>query len=108
MAETYNAIAPIVLVAPNMDAPPSSNQFLAGSRFDNQNLVLIKQTLSALWSANDTTTTQRDERINACLEVMAGIAPKDDLEGLLAGQMIACHSAAMERFRRAMFTRLRH
>ena len=33
---------------------------------------------------------------------MVGIAPKDELEGMLAAQMVACHSAAMECFRRAM------
>jgi hypothetical protein len=32
---------------------------------------------------------------------LAGIAPKDELEGMMAAQLIAAHSAAMECFRRA-------
>ena len=41
-------------------------------------------------------------QIDACAEALAGIAPQDEVEGLLAAQMIACHSAAMECFRHAM------
>ena len=33
---------------------------------------------------------------------MVGIGPQDELEGMLAAQMVACHHAAMECFRRAM------
>ena len=33
---------------------------------------------------------------------MRGIAPKDELEGMLAAQMVATHNAAMECYRRAM------
>jgi predicted KAP-like P-loop ATPase len=31
-----------------------------------------------------------------------GVAPKDELEGMLAAQVIAAHNAAMECYRRAM------
>ena len=37
-----------------------------------------------------------------CLEAMVGISPQDESEGMLAAQMVACHNAAMECFRRAM------
>ena len=33
---------------------------------------------------------------------MQGIAPGNEIEGMLAAQMVACHNAAMECFRRAM------
>jgi hypothetical protein len=33
---------------------------------------------------------------------VVGIAPKDELEGMIAAQLIACHNAAMECYRRAM------
>src|SRR5499427_1411364 len=33
---------------------------------------------------------------------LAGIAPKDELEGMMAAQLIAAHSATMECYRRAM------
>src|SRR5687767_15968296 len=33
---------------------------------------------------------------------MVGIKPSDELEGMLAAQLVACHNASMECFRRAM------
>jgi hypothetical protein len=42
--------------------------------------------------------------MESSLEAMAGIAPKDETEGMLAAQMVACHHAAMECFRRAMMS----
>jgi hypothetical protein len=33
---------------------------------------------------------------------MVGIGPKDELEGMMAAQLLAAHSAAMECYRRAM------
>jgi hypothetical protein len=33
---------------------------------------------------------------------MIGIAPRDELEGMIAAQLIACHNASMECYRRAM------
>lgn len=39
--------------------------------------------------------------VNAIAATMTGISPQDELEGLLAAQMTACHNAAMECSRRA-------
>jgi hypothetical protein len=33
-----------------------------------------------------------------------GIAPKDELEGMMAAQLLAAHNAAMECYRRAMYS----
>src|SRR5271166_3625269 len=35
-------------------------------------------------------------------DALIGIAPKDEIEGMLAAQLIACHNASMECYRRAM------
>ena len=37
----------------------------------------------------------------AAVDALAGIAPRDPLEGMLAAQLVATHAAAMECFRRA-------
>src|SRR4051794_11963332 len=42
--------------------------------------------------------------MSAAVAGLAGIAPRDELEGMLAGQLIAAHSAAMECYRRAMIS----
>jgi hypothetical protein len=31
-----------------------------------------------------------------------GIKPKDEIEGMIAAQLVACHNASMECYRRAM------
>ncbi len=36
------------------------------------------------------------------VDVLIGIAPRDEFEGMIAGQLIAGHNAAMECYRRAM------
>ena len=44
----------------------------------------------------------RDKQYRATVAALVGISPKDELEGMLAAQMIAAHNAAMECYRRAM------
>ena len=38
----------------------------------------------------------------AALATLASLEPENEIEGMLAAQMIACHFAAMECYRRAM------
>ncbi len=40
--------------------------------------------------------------MTATLGAVAGIAPRDEFEGMVAAQLIAAHNAAMECYRRAM------
>lgn len=43
----------------------------------------------------------REDRVCAAVAAMCDIAPRDTLEGMLAAQMIAVHSAALDSLRRA-------
>ena len=45
---------------------------------------------------------ERDKQIKAIAAALMGIAPKDELEGMMAAQLLAAHNAAMECYRRAM------
>ncbi len=74
---------------------------IGGSQSDDFNHVLIDQALQTLWVKNSDDTT-RERQLQAALAGLMGIAPRDELEGMLAAQMIAAHSASMECFRRAM------
>jgi hypothetical protein len=38
----------------------------------------------------------QDEQFSAALAAVIGIGPKDELEGMMAAQLIAAHNAAME------------
>src|SRR5262249_18297096 len=44
----------------------------------------------------------RDRQYEATIAALIGIGPKDELEGMMAAQLIAAHNAAMECYRRAM------
>jgi hypothetical protein len=39
---------------------------------------------------------------HATVDALIGIAPRDEFEGMIASQLIACHNASMECYRRAM------
>ena len=44
----------------------------------------------------------REKQYSATVAALVGIGPKDELEGMMAAQLIAAHNAAMECYRRAM------
>ncbi len=72
-----------------------------GSQSDHWNNTLANQAVSSLWTAHSDDETLARQR-NATVEALMGIGPKDELEGMLAAQLIAAHNAAMECYRRAM------
>jgi hypothetical protein len=74
---------------------------IGGSPSDHWNNVLANQTISALWLKHSDETT-RDRQYSATVSGLAGIGPRDELEGMIAAQLIAAHNAAMECYRRAM------
>ncbi len=74
---------------------------IGGSQSDHWNNTLVNQAVSSLWTAHSDDVTLARQR-NATVEALIGIGPKDELEGMLAAQLIAAHNAAMECYRRAM------
>jgi len=72
---------------------------MRGSPWKEFNQVLLKQVMRSLWLAH---AVDKDELFDAAAAALAGIKPKDEIEGLLAAQMVAAHSASMECYRRAM------
>jgi hypothetical protein len=74
---------------------------LGGSQSDRWNDILANQALQSLWVKNSS-QEDRDKQLHATLAALAGIGPKDELEGMMAAQLIAAHNAAMECYRRAM------
>jgi hypothetical protein len=57
--------------------------------------------MQALWIKNSDGET-RGRQLSATVAALVGIGPKDELEGMMAAQLIAAHNAAMECYRRAM------
>jgi hypothetical protein len=64
----------------------------------------VNDTWGALWLKHSDKETQ-DQQFYAVMAGLSGIAPKDELEGMMAAQLIAAHSASMECYRRAMISK---
>lgn len=76
-------------------------KLIGGSMSDDWNNLLANQTVSALWVKNSDPQQVMKQR-HAAVDVLIGIAPRDELEGMIAAQLVACHNASMECYRRAM------
>jgi hypothetical protein len=75
---------------------------VGGSISDDWNNLVANQTVRALWhfESADPETKKRDR--SATIHALVGVSPRDECEGMIAAQLIACHHAAMECYRRAM------
>jgi len=91
----------LALVASDEKQPRCTLKKIGGSNFDQWNRLLIDQVLQALWVKNSNEKAI-DGQIDATLTALIGISPQDELEGMMAAQLIASHNAAMECHRRAM------
>jgi hypothetical protein len=74
---------------------------IGGSQSDHWNNILANQAVQALWLKNSS-PEERDKQWSATIAALVGIRPKDELEGMMAAQLVAAHNAAMECYRRAM------
>ena len=92
---------PSTVVANDPDELKGTLRIIGGSRSDNWNNLLAHQTFQALWLKHSDPET-RDRQYSATIAVLIGIGPKDELEGMMAAQLIAAHNAAMECYGRAM------
>lgn len=92
---------PTTVVTSDQAAKPGRLKHVGGSRSDDWNNVLANQTINTLWVKNSDQET-RSKQVSAAVAALVGIGPKDELEAMAAGQLVAAHNAAMECYRRAM------
>ncbi len=85
----------------NPEALEPTLKQIGGSQSDDWNNVLANQTLNTLWRAHSNDEFQ-ERQSGATLAALVGVGPMDELEGMIAGQLLAVHNAAMECYRRAM------
>jgi hypothetical protein len=76
---------------------------IGGSQSDSWNNILANQAVQALWLQHSD-KDKRDRQYSATVAALIGIQPKDEIEGMIAAQLIAAHNATMECYRRAMIT----
>jgi hypothetical protein len=93
----------VMRVVANPDDLRPELKCLGGSQSDDWNNVLTNQTLNTLWTARSNDET-RQLQYSATGAALVGIEPRDELEGMMAAQLIAAHNAGMECYRRAMIS----
>jgi len=69
---------------------------------DDWNNLVANQTNRTLWFVADSDPEEIRRERHAAVDALMGIKPGDELEGMIAAQLIAAHNAAMECYRRAM------
>ena len=93
--------APILIELHRPAAPPGKLKCIGGSRSDTWNLQLANQVVATLGLTNSDEEDSQKRR-NGAIDALIGIGPRDELEGMIAAQLLAAHNAAMECYRRAM------
>ena len=86
-------------VAENSDPMEPLFEKMGGSLSDDWNTLLGDQVLLTLPKSADPEMQEREH--NAAIAGLIGIGPQDELEGMMAAQLIAAHNAVMECYRRA-------
>ena len=79
---------PVAVADPLAQATGSSDPEVAAR--------LARQVISVLSLPTDLGEEEKEERVGSALSLMKQIAPQNELEGLLASQMIGVHETAME------------
>ena len=91
-----------IVVANDPEDRKGTLKSIGGSQSDHWNNTLANQVAQALWLKHSD-SEECDQQLAATVAALIGIAPKDELESMMAAQLIAAHNAAMECYRRAMF-----
>lgn len=89
------------VIANDPEDPKGALKYLGGSLSDHWNNTLAMQAIGSLWLKHSGEDEQK-RQLEATVAALSGIAPRDELEGMMAAQLIAAHNAAMECYRRAM------
>jgi hypothetical protein len=76
-------------------------KIIGGSQSDDWNNILANQAMQALWLKHSDEDS-RSRQYSATVAALVGIGPKDEIEGMIAAQLLAAHHSAMECYRRAM------
>ena len=74
---------------------------LTGSPDPRLARLAVVQLTEAMWLPASLSDAERIERVGGALAALKGLAPRDELEGMLAAQMVATHAAAMDCLGRA-------
>jgi hypothetical protein len=86
------------LDVPDGEEPGDLKPF-GGSQNDDFNHTLVNQATDAVWEGHS--EPQRKRQRQGIMGAMLGMAPQDEIEGMLDSQLLVTHNAIMESHRRA-------
>src|SRR6202048_3448874 len=101
MTKPKKSVQSTVVEAHDPTSLPGKLKPIGGSKSDTWNNVIANQAMQTIWGKNSD-QEERNNLYSAAIAGLVGIGPKDELEGILAAQLVACHNASMECYRRAM------
>src|ERR1700687_5670875 len=101
MTKPKKSVQSTVVEAHDPTSLPGKLKPIGGSKSDTWNNVIANQAAQAIWAKNSN-EEERSNLFSATIAGLIGIGPNDELEGMLAAQLVACHNASMECYRRAM------
>ncbi|MFM9864181.1 MAG: hypothetical protein ACKVRO_11290 [Micropepsaceae bacterium] len=82
-------------------ASPGMMREMGGSSIEEFNRLIARQTTAALCLSLEDDEDRRTKTAAAALVALMGVAPRSEVEGMMAAQLVACHNAAMACFGRA-------
>lgn len=80
---------------------PGELKRIGGSQSDIWNNLIVGQVVQTLWTKNSD-AEERKRQYEGTISALIAISPRDEIEGMIAAQLMAAHNASMECFRRAM------
>jgi hypothetical protein len=80
---------------------PGELKRIGGSQSDIWNNLIVGQIIQTLWTKNSD-PEERKRQYEGTISALIAISPRDEIEGMIAAQLLAAHNASMECFRRAM------
>jgi hypothetical protein len=92
---------PVHIVAKHPSPEAGNLKAVGGSPSDDWNNRIANDAINTLWLKNSD-DDNKSRQVSAAIAGLVGIGPRDELEGMMAAQLIASHSAAMECYRRGM------
>jgi hypothetical protein len=90
-----------VLRLPRPSDMKGEQKAIGGSMSDDWNVVVANQVINTIWTKH-LDDGDADRLRTAAVEALMGIKPQGEIEGMFGAQLIACHLASMECYRRAM------
>src|SRR6516162_789741 len=71
-------------------------KIVGGSMSNDWNNLVANQTTRTIWFFADSDQEEIRRERHAAVDALMGIKPGDELEGMIAAQLIACHNASSE------------